>query len=106
LAGTFIADTPLEPDLRVVFFPTFPDRTAAAIHRGDRGSGLVTLEDVFYMAPETGGSLALLRSVGGLIDASVGSTTQRDGWEPMWSILGHAPNGQVLSAGFVSLAVM
>jgi hypothetical protein len=105
LAGTFVTHLVREPFLRVAFFPTTPRMVGDAIRRGDVGLGLLTVEDVFFMSPAPGGSVELVRAVGGMIDSQVGSMSQSDGWDAMWSLLGDPRSRQHSSAGYVSLPV-
>lgn len=103
LAGTFVTHLPREPFVRAVLFPSTPSMVGNAVRRGDVGIGLLTIEDAFYMSPPPGGSLNLIRAVGGMIDTQVGSMANSDGWDAMWSLLGDTRTKRHQSAGYVSL---
>lgn len=105
LAGSFTTHLTREPQLRVVFFPSTPSMVGNAVRRGDVGLGLLTLGDVFYMSPAPGGSVEVVRPVGGLLDTQVGSMLHSDGWDAMWSFVGDLRSHVQLAAGYVSLAV-
>lgn len=105
LAGTFVTNTSQSPELRTVFFPKTPSMVGNAVRSGDAGLGLLTLSDVFYMAPAPGGTIEALRSVGGIIDSQIGSSVHSDGWDAMWSVIADSRRKSHTSAGYVSVTV-
>ncbi|GAA0944574.1 hypothetical protein GCM10009554_38840 [Kribbella koreensis] len=105
LSGTFVTHMPRQPELRVVFFPATPSMVGNAVRRGDVGLGLLTLGDVFYMSPQSGGSVETMHAVGGMMDSQVGSPAQKDGWDAMWSLVAEPRSHTQFAAGYVSLTV-
>jgi hypothetical protein len=104
LSGTFVTTWLEDPTLRLVFFPDTPSMVDSAIKRGDVGLGLLTLEDVIYSGPGSGGHVADLKVVGGMMDAQLGQAAEHDGWSAVWSMV---PNRrrQLVDAGYVMVRV-
>ena len=100
LSGSFVTHWTEVPTLRLVFFPDTPSMVDTAIKRGDVGLGLLTLEDVLYAGPGSGGHVTELRVVGGMMDAQLGQVAEHDGWSTVWSMI---PNRrrELIDAGYV-----
>lgn len=100
LGGSFVANWPFEPELKVSYMPRNPSMIDIAIKRGERGVSLFTMRGIFYSEPGTGGSLSQLRAVGGMLDAQAAHQSRSDGWDIVWSFIDHQQRG-IVPAGFI-----
>lgn len=86
--GGFVTHKAPPPhDVDVVFIPDDPDRVNDELLLA-QGYELLTLQQLFFLHPGTGGTLERLQPVGGLVDAFIADPRRADAlqyWHALWS---------------------
>lgn len=111
LDGGFITHKANVPhDVDLVLFPEAPSAAWAALTQDQAAYSLLTLQDLFFMAPLTGGWSARLQPVGGQVDAFLGDHRNLEHvkyWHALWSSV-KGPDGMIVdgsSKGYVEVVL-